>query len=88
MHAHGRGQDDGLVRVGPVLERVGSIAELVQAKAVEGEFAALRAAEGTGRPVGAPDFVADLERRLGRPLARRAARRKPTAVAAMQPALF
>ena len=43
MHAHGRGQDDGLVRVGPVLERVGSIAELVQAKAVEGEFGSAHA---------------------------------------------
>ena len=48
---------------------------------------ALRAAEGTGRPVGTADFVTDLERRLGRPLAHRAAGRKPTAVAVMQKAL-
>jgi len=42
-------------------------------------FASLRAAETTGRPLGTADFVAGLERRLGRPIARRAPGRKPAA---------
>jgi len=37
----------------------------------EDGFAALRRAEGSGRPVRTADFVADLERVLGRPIARR-----------------
>jgi putative transposase len=40
-------------------------------------FAELRRSEGSGRPVGAPDFVAGLERLLGRKIARRAPGRKP-----------
>ena len=36
----------------------------------------LRQAEGIGRPLGTADFVTELERRLGRPIARRAPRRK------------
>jgi hypothetical protein len=44
--------DDGLVTVAPILERVDSFAALI------------RAAETTGRPLGAVDFVADLERVL------------------------
>ena len=40
-------------------------------------FAALRAAESTGRPRGTRDFVADLELRLDRPVAKRKPGRKP-----------
>jgi hypothetical protein len=39
-------------------------------------FAALRRSEGSGRRVGTADFIADLERRLSRPIARRAPGRK------------
>jgi len=39
-------------------------------------FAAIRAAGTTGRSLGAPDFVADLERVLSRPTARQAPGRK------------
>jgi hypothetical protein len=35
-------------------------------------YDALRRWEGTGHPIGAPEFVAGLERLLGRPIARRA----------------
>jgi hypothetical protein len=44
----------------------------------EGEdgYQALRRSEGAGRPVGAPEFVAGLEKLLGRPIARRAPGRK------------
>jgi len=69
--------DDGLVTVAPVLERVESFAALIEGDAENPAFVAIRAAETTGRPLGAADFVADLERILGRPIARRAAGRKP-----------
>jgi len=85
VHAHARRQDDGLAVVAPVLARVDDIAGLVATGADEAGYAALRAAERTGRPVG--DFVADLERRLGRPVARRAPGRKPGGRAAGQLAL-
>jgi hypothetical protein len=42
-------------------------------------FGDLRLAEGSGRPIGTADFVTGLERLLGRPIARRAPGRKPTA---------
>lgn len=61
----------------PVLDRVDDFAALLQADDEAGAFAALRAAEHTGRPLGTADFVADLERRLGRPIARRAPGRRP-----------
>ncbi len=60
-----------------MLERVESFAALIEGDAETPAFAAIRAAETTGRPLGAADFVADLERILGRPIARRAAGRKP-----------
>ena len=75
--AHLAGEDDGLVTVRPVLDRVESFASLIETEADDPAFTALRAAETTGRPLGAADFVADLERRLGRPIARRAPGRKP-----------
>jgi len=42
-------------------------------------FAAIRNAEGSGRPLANADFVADLEKRLGRAIARRAPGRKSSA---------
>ena len=62
----------------PVLDRVDSFAALVEAEAESPSFAATRAAETTGRALGAADFVTDLERLLGRPIARRAPGRMPT----------
>ena len=175
--AHLKGEDDGLVTVGPVLERTTSFAELISSDDAPGALAAIRAAETTGRPLvfltsgdggirrrpgtqarpphrpprpgpkadtearspaklilmvsgwgmvllspyspvpvfdraaasrpdrmcraggdpaaettgrplGAAAFVADLERRLGRPIARRAPGRKPTPKPEAQPSLF
>ena len=88
VHAHLAGEDDGLTTVGPVLSRVERFAELIEGDAEIAAFAALRAAEQTGRPLGTADFVANLERRLGRPIARRAPGRKPAGQAARQPGLF
>lgn len=77
--AHMAGEDDGLVTVKPVLDRVDRFSELIGTDADDPGFARFRAAERTGRPVGTADFVADLERLLGRPIARRAPGRKPAA---------
>jgi putative transposase len=88
VHAHLRGDDDGLVVVRPVLERVAWFAELIDSEADDPAFAAIRAAEATGRPLGTKDFVSDLERRLGRPIARRAPGRKPAATVERQADLF
>jgi putative transposase len=79
VRAHLKGEDDALVSVRPVLDRVEDFAGLIAGDADDPAFAALRAAESTGRPLGPADFVADLERRLGRPIARRAPGRKPAA---------
>lgn len=70
--AHLNGRDDGLVTVGAVLERVPRFADLLEPEAAnDPAFAAIRKAETTGRPLGAPEFVLSLERRLDRKLARR-----------------
>jgi len=42
----------------------------------EEDFTSLRKAEGIGAPLGTSDFLSKLERRLGRPIARRAPGRK------------
>jgi len=76
--AHLVGEDDGLVKVRPVLDRVGSAADLMCSDVDDKRFAAIRAAEATGRPLGNAAFVADLERRLGRPIARQSPGRKPS----------
>ena len=86
--AHLNGVDDGLAAVKPVLCRAPDFAALIALDGDDTGFAALRAAETTGRPVGAADFVADLERRLGRPIARRAPGRKPRDTSDDQPSLL
>jgi putative transposase len=76
VRAHLKAEDDGLVMVRPVLARVSNFAELL-ARENDEEFAALRASEGTGRPLGNAEFIAGLERILGRRLAKRAPGRHP-----------
>ena len=76
VRAHLAGEDNGLVTVKPVLSRVPDFPHLL-AEDNENGFAAIRIAEGIGRPLGNPDFIAGLERILGRRLARRAPGRKP-----------
>lgn len=70
------GRNDALLTSAPLLARVGDFAAFL----AEGEDVCasdvLRARETTGRPLGATDWIAGLERVLGRPLARRAPGRK------------
>ena len=77
--AHLAGQGDGLVAVAPLLERVPGWAEFLGHGLGEAEHKAIQAGERTGRPLGGAEFVADLERRLGRTLARRKPGPKPKA---------
>lgn len=87
--AHLAGVDDGLAEVAPLLERVADVAGLFAPSEHDAAaFEALRLAEGTGRPLGAADFIAGLERLLGRPIARRGPGRKPARPEAQQPDLF
>ena len=77
VRAHLAGCDDDLVEVQPVLDRVEDFAALL-AEVGEAGYAGLRASEGSGRPVGNAEFIAGLERLLGRPIARRGPGRKPS----------
>jgi putative transposase len=77
VRAHLAGRDDELVAVAPLLRRVTDFAALIApADDDEPSFVRIRAAEGTGRPLGNADFIAGLEQILRRPLARRAPGRK------------
>jgi putative transposase len=77
VRAHLAARDDELVSVAPDLSRVADFASLIAPDAAdERAFADIRAAEGTGRPLGNAQFIEGLERILGRPIARRAPGRK------------
>ncbi|MBU1173908.1 MAG: transposase [Alphaproteobacteria bacterium] len=70
--AHLAGADDGLVTVAPVLRRYGDFAAFLAEPAddeAEPAYAALRQSETTGRPLGRPEWIAELEKRTGRSLA-------------------
>lgn len=70
--AHLSAMDDGLVRVGPLLEIAGGAAvwgDLLAMPIPEGAQKAIALHETTGRPLGAPDFVAMMEKKTGRKLA-------------------
>ncbi len=78
VRAHLKGEDDGLVSVKPLLDHIGDFARLLAPDERDADrFSELRKSENTGRPLAAEDFVRDLERRLGRPIARRAPGRRP-----------
>jgi putative transposase len=75
--AHLAGRDDGLVRVAPLLERIGTVGDWFDIEGDAPAFTELRAAETTGRPLGSTDFVTQIERHLGRSLQPRKPGRKP-----------
>jgi putative transposase len=75
--AHLAGRDDGLVQVRPLCDAIGDWAAFLAGGLSDAERERIRAGERTGRPLGSDGFVAELERRLGRPLARRKPGPKP-----------
>ncbi len=68
--AHLAGAGDGYVDVAPALDRVGDFAAFLGEAFDEAlTYAALRKAEGVGRPVGSKEWLADMEARTGMTLA-------------------
>jgi putative transposase len=86
VRAHLVGADDGLVTADPQ-SRIDDFTGLVEGDADVSVDDASRKAELTGRPVGTAAFIADLERRLGRPIARRAPGRTPAQPSTEHPSL-
>jgi len=80
VRAHLAGKDDALVRVQPLLDRIGTFAELISLESGEiapHQLAALRISERTGHPLGNASFVEQLEAALGRSIRPRKRGRKP-----------
>jgi len=77
--AHLAGRDDGLVTVAPLLALARDWSDFLGAGLEDADRDAIRAGERTGRPLGSDRFVARLEKRLGRTLARQKPGPKPNA---------
>lgn len=74
--AHLNGQDDGLVEVAPMLERIGNWPALLAAVPGDEDLEAIRIHTRSGRPLGGDDFTAQLEAETGRQLGPRRRGRK------------
>jgi putative transposase len=77
VKAHLAGRDDGLVDAKPLLDRVDDWKDLLAEGLTADELKRIRSCESTGRPLGSPAFVARLEERLDRTLARQKPGPKP-----------
>ena len=71
VHAHMRKEDDLLVRVEPMLQRVENWDAYLDEDVPESVLKLIRQHGRTGRPVGSEDFVHALERKTGRSLRKR-----------------
>jgi putative transposase len=68
--AHLAGRNDRFVKVEPALERVGDFAAFLEEPFDQAaSYAALRKAEGIGRPIGGPEWIAAMEEKTGLRLA-------------------
>jgi putative transposase len=67
--AHLAGEDDELATVAPLRALIPDFAALLTAPADPATTARIERAPTIGRPLGAPEWIAALERRLGRRLA-------------------
>ena len=83
--AHLAGEDDGVVRVAPVLERVGDFRAFIGDDEDAAAFKALRQSETTGRPLGSAGWITALERRSGRTLAPQKRGRKSREIGKLSP---
>jgi putative transposase len=77
VRAHLRGQDDRLVTVKPLLDRIPDFAGLLEQDIPPLALTALRRAESVGRPLGNDAFFDGLERQLGYAVRPRRPGRKP-----------
>jgi len=75
--AHLAGQDDALVKTGPLLEIVGDWRAFLSEPTKEGDSTRLQRHERTGRPLGDEGFLRRLEGMLGRTLSPGKPGRKP-----------
>jgi len=66
--AHVKGQDDKLLRAGPLLEMFGDWREYLSKSISAEEAEEIQRHERTGRPLGDETFLSDLEKKLGRDL--------------------
>ena len=72
-------------RLAPALDRVGDFAAFLSEDFDEAmSYAALRKAESVGRPIGSPEWLADMEARTGRTLSPAKRGPKPKAGAAVR----
>jgi len=89
VRAHLAGRDDGVVKVAPVLKRVGDFRAFLKTKFDEdAAFTPLRRAETIGRPIGSEAWIKQLEDQFARPLAPRPRGPKPKLKAVGQGGLF
>ena len=79
VHAHRRGEDDLLVEVRPMLQRIGDWDSFLSCKESPAQIGSLRKNSSTGRPIGVAGFITELERLTGRTLFTQRARKKETA---------
>ena len=78
IRAHLAGESNAFVDVAPALERIGDFGAFLGEQFDEVvTYAALRKAESVGRPVGSPEWLADMEARTGLTLAPRKRGPKP-----------
>ncbi|MDF1778125.1 MAG: hypothetical protein P1V13_19010 [Rhizobiaceae bacterium] len=76
--AHLAGDDNGVVKVAPVLERVGDFTKFLGEPIDEdAAYAPLMRAETIGRPVGDTEWLKMLEKQMGRVLMPQKTGRKP-----------
>jgi len=83
VRAHVEGGADPLLTAAPIAERLGpDLPRYFEADVAEESRRALRRASGTGRPLGAADWVKALERSMGRAFVGRPVGRPPARAAA------
>lgn len=77
--AHLKGKPDGFVDVKPIAKASKNWKDELAKPIATAELKAIAASENTGRPFGSPAFVAAVEKKLGRTLARQRPGPKPKA---------
>lgn len=65
IHAHLKGEDDILVTVKPMLERIDNWRQYLATQDAEEEFETIRVHSRTGRPIGSDGFIDKLEQMTG-----------------------